>query len=143
MASGPVIKFFLNWTEPAARQWWADEHVGSALTAQGNNLDGAYFDCACESVLPVEELVRKHSQAKVRWPKLGQRPWAWELLGDDRAKAQHLGHRLLRWSLVAAEAICRKAEMPPERIEATIKGRCEHPWFRKGSGRPPNATFKA
>ena len=61
MASGAVTKYFLNWSEPVARQWWADVHVGSALAEQ--NLDGAYFDCACESVLPVDELVRKHADA--------------------------------------------------------------------------------
>jgi hypothetical protein len=50
LLSGPVQQYWLNFSEPAARAWWAETFVGGALAEQ--NISGVYFDCACNAITP-------------------------------------------------------------------------------------------
>ena len=62
LLSGPVVQFWLNFSVGAARDWWADVFVGGALAEA--NIDGAFFDCACNSVLPDAQRVRHNAAAR-------------------------------------------------------------------------------
>ena len=47
-ASGGVTpKYFLNFSNPAARAWWLDKYVTPAL--EHPDIDGVYTDCSCGS----------------------------------------------------------------------------------------------
>jgi hypothetical protein len=62
LLSGSVHQYWLNFSEPSAREWWADVFVGGALREP--NISGVYFDCACNSVTP--DAVRTQRNAALR-----------------------------------------------------------------------------
>jgi len=62
LLAGAVVQYWLNFSVAAARDWWADVFVGGALAEA--NIDGAFFDCACNSVLPDAQRVRHNAAAR-------------------------------------------------------------------------------
>lgn len=61
MLAGSLIQYWLNFSNAAARSWWADVFVGSALAEK--NIDGALFDCACN---PLEPAMRRARNAAAK-----------------------------------------------------------------------------
>lgn len=65
--AGNTVKYYFNFSNPRAADWWVREYVGQAVNESA--FDGVYFDCSCNKVPGVTDQARFQADAQAAFDR--------------------------------------------------------------------------